>query len=39
MSIPFYNNIDLHNNKIENLLLPTTEYDASNKLYVKCLIR
>ena len=34
MSIPFYNNIDLHNNKIENLLLPTTEYDASNKLYV-----
>lgn len=34
MSIPFYSNIDLHNNKIENLLLPTTEYDASNKLYV-----
>ena len=33
MSIPFYSNLDLKNNKIENIGAPTNDTDATNKIY------
>lgn len=34
MSIPFYNDIDLNNNKILNVKLPVNDYDVANKIYI-----
>ena len=34
MAIPFYDNIDLNNNKIINLKAPENDGDVSNKKYI-----
>ena len=34
MSIPFYNDIDLNNNKILNVKLPVNDFDVANKIYI-----